>query len=178
MRKSIIKNAFKRQSVDAPAEVVGLLADRLECGLHELQGVVNYLVHYCETLGKPLTSAAAKKALADQGLLEPERTPTPAEIVKAVASTVGVGDDVIRRKNRSPSVSYPRMLAVYLARKLTKHTYAEIGRSVGSIAHSTAISGEKKIREALKADGEMTINGERRKVVDLLDAIERKLKVK
>ena len=46
---------------------------------------------------------------------------------------------------KARSVSYPRMLAMWLARKHTRAALSEIGQFFGRRSHSTVISAEKKV---------------------------------
>ena len=51
-----------------------------------------------------------------------------------------------------PTLAYPRMLAMYLARKHIGAAYSEIGRYFGDRNHSTVISAEKKVAELARAE--------------------------
>ena len=51
----------------------------------------------------------------------------------------------IKSDSRARALAYPRMVAMYLARKHTGAAYSEIGRYFGGRNHSTVISAEKKV---------------------------------
>jgi chromosomal replication initiator protein len=67
------------------------------------------------------------------------------------------------------------MLAVYLARKHTAATYGEIAKHFGVRQHSTAVAGEKKVRQWLTANETLVLGDRKWPVRDLLDRIEREL---
>ncbi len=50
----------------------------------------------------------------------------------------------LQNKGRAWAVSHPRMIAVFLARRHTASSYAEIGGWFGGRNHSTAVAAEKK----------------------------------
>jgi chromosomal replication initiator protein len=49
-------------------------------------------------------------------------------------------------------VAHPRMVAMYLTRKLTKLSYPEIGSRFGGKDHSTVISAVRKIERLCAED--------------------------
>ena len=46
---------------------------------------------------------------------------------------------------RTTNISFPRQTAMYLCRKLTPHSFAEIGRRFGGRDHTTVIHASQKI---------------------------------
>jgi chromosomal replication initiator protein len=61
-----------------------------------------------------------------------------------------ISAEALRSDSRARALAYPRMLAMYLARKLTGAAYSEIGRHFGDRNHSTVISAEKKVDKWLR----------------------------
>ena len=81
----------------------------------------------------------------------------------------------MQNKGRAWAVSHPRMVAVFLARKHTASSYAEIGGWFGGRNHSSAVAAEKKVRQWLAADAELSL-GERRILVrEVVERAEREL---
>jgi chromosomal replication initiator protein len=67
------------------------------------------------------------------------------------------------------------MLAMFLARRHTAAAYSDIGRHFGGRNHSTAVAAEKKVRQWLEADGELTLGGPPVRVRELIERVEREL---
>jgi chromosomal replication initiator protein len=67
------------------------------------------------------------------------------------------------------------MLAVYLARKHTSASYAEIGQYFGGRNHSTAVAAEKRVRQWLASDDTLDLNRVPRRVRELIELVERQL---
>ena len=70
----------------------------------------------------------------------------------------------LRGPTRIQSVARPRMIAMYLARKLTGASFPEIGSRFGGKDHSTVISAVKKIDGLLAQDANL------RSVVTMLES--------
>ena len=79
------------------------------------------------------------------------------------------------RRVAAVSVSQPRMLAMYLARKMTQAAYSEIGEYFGGRNHSTVMSAEKRVRELLTSQATLRIAAQTWKLGDLVGSLEQQL---
>ena len=95
---------------------------------------------------------------------------SPSPIPRFLKEIVGWNRDA-----RAWSVSHPRMLAVFLARKLTAASYGEIGQYFGGRNHSTAVAAEKKVRQWLQSDGTLALSRQTWRVRELIETAERQL---
>jgi chromosomal replication initiator protein len=76
--------------------------------------------------------------------------PGPIEIiVNEVAAEFGITAKALLSRNRSNRVSHPRILAMALARKLTKASFPAIGRAFGR-DHSSVMSAVARSPELQK----------------------------
>lgn len=78
-------------------------------------------------------------------------SPRISEIKRVVGSHYGLTNDEIDGESKLRSLAYPRQVAMFIARKLTKHSYAEIGRRFGGRNHATVFMAVKQV-EARMAD--------------------------
>ena len=69
----------------------------------------------------------------------------------------------------------PAKIAMYLARKHTSASYAEIGQYFGGRNHSTAVAAEKRVRQWLAEDGSLDLNRVPRRVREVIELAERQL---
>lgn len=72
------------------------------------------------------------------------------DIEKAVCDVFGLEPKSLQTKSKSKTISQPRMLAMFLARKYTRAAYSEIGDYFGNRQHSTVISAQKKVEDWLE----------------------------
>jgi len=66
-------------------------------------------------------------------------------IQKAVCNAKGIRLDALLSKRRAAPIVRARMIAVYLARKLTEKSFPELGRRFGGRDHTTILHSVRKI---------------------------------
>ena len=76
----------------------------------------------------------------------------------------------------SRTLSQPRMLAMFLARKLTQAAYSEIGQFFGGRNHSTVMSAEKKVRDWLDTKSMIQVNAQSWPLDELIESLEQQLR--
>jgi chromosomal replication initiator protein len=155
-------------------KVLRFLADQLRGNVRELEGALNSLRHYARVTGRPVDIPLAREALGDL-LRHAVRVVTLADIDAAVCQVLKLAAGTLQSKARAWSVSHPRMLAVYLARKHTAASYAEIGQHFGGRNHSTAVAAEKRVRQWLAADETLALAQVPRRVRVVIELAERLL---
>jgi chromosomal replication initiator protein len=174
MRRQIVLDKSVHRRLDLASEVVDFLADQLRSSISEIEGAINYLEHFADTFGRRLTLEGVRTALGD--IL---RHSVPVlrvdEVRDRFCKLFEIQPRTLSAKKRVRSVSHPRMLVLYLARKYTSATYSEIGREIAELNHSSVIAAEKKILRDLHKDGEIVLGDRTWKVRDALEAFEREL---
>ena len=73
-------------------------------------------------------------------------------ISKMVASHFKLTIEEIKSKNNSRQIAVPRQVAMYLCKRLTKHSFPEIGREFGGKHHTTVMHSVEKIDLVIKDD--------------------------
>ena len=143
-RQQIVNQKAARLTIEIAADALEFVAKRFRNNVRELQGALNCLQTYGRMTGKRINAATARKVLAD---LERDciRIVRIADIEQAVCRMFGVLPDELKSSRRSRSLTQPRMLAMFLARKHTQAAYSEIGKYFGGRIHSTVMSAEKKV---------------------------------
>lgn len=143
-RLGILTQMAKRLDVHLPDDVRGLIASRLTSHARELSGAICRLRATSQVLNRPISLDMAEEALAD--MLRPAgRLVRLPDIAKAVCDTFGVDPRSLQSSRKAKSVSHPRMLAMWLARKYTRAALSEIGEYFGRRSHSTVISAQKRV---------------------------------
>ena len=182
-----IRRACRSTMGRRPVEVLGFEGNDRPEGMHygyaEL-GTLDYVLdhsdlidgarHFAKVTGQPCTPAVAREALGDL-LRHTVRAVTLADVDAAVCAALRIAAGTLQSKSRSWAVSHPRMLAIFLSRKLTAATYGEIAKHFGVKQHSTAVAGEKKVRQWVAAKETLSLGDRKWAVKDLLDRVERDL---
>jgi chromosomal replication initiator protein len=157
-----------------PDDVLRFLAAQLRGNVRELEGALHGVRHFAHVSGRPMSVALAREALADL-LRHAVRVVRLEDVDRAVRAVLRLETGALQSKGRAWAVSHPRMVAVFLARRHTSSSYAEIGGWFGGRNHSTAVAAEKKARQWLQDDAEIAIGERRLRVRDIVERAEREL---
>src|SRR6185369_9363432 len=76
-------------------------------------------------------------------------------IQKVVADYYKVGIDDLKARSNMRQVLFPRQIAMYLCKRLTRKSYPEIGRQFGGKHHTTVMHSVEKIDQLSTTDREI-----------------------
>jgi chromosomal replication initiator protein len=143
-RVNIVKQLAVQLGVQIPEDVQTFIASRLTSHARELAGAVKRLQATSLAHGRPISLSMAEEALSD--LVHHGNSAVKiADIEKAVCEVFGLERESLQSTRKSKTVSHPRMLAMFLARKHTRAALSEIGNYFGQRTHSTVIAANNKI---------------------------------
>jgi chromosomal replication initiator protein len=151
-RLGILRSLAVRSPVEMPEEVLQWLASKLPGDARQLQGALHRIAAASEAYDLPVTHALATTAVKDLVDVARRAVQLP-DIELAICSVFGIEADQLHAEKRSRNVSWPRMLAMWLARKHTRAALAEIGEYFGRRSHSTVIAAQNSV-ERWRAGGE------------------------
>jgi chromosomal replication initiator protein len=173
-RRTIVARKVARLSSRFTDDAIEFVVQRFALSVREMEGALNCLETYGLMTGKTLSLAIARHVLAD---LERDcvRIVRVAEVEQAVCRLFSIGTADLRSPRRNRSVSQPRMLAMYLARKMTQAAYTEIGEHFGGRNHSTVMSAEKRVRDLLASNATVRAGNQEWKLGDLVASLEQQL---
>lgn len=163
-RLAILRSNAEKLGRPVPAEVLELIAERMQSNIRELEGALNRIVAYAYLRDVPLTPDLVDGALADM-LPEPQSL-SPENIVEAVAKTFNQPLDKLLSRDRSAPVALARQVAMYLLREEARLSLPTIGEVLGGRDHTTVMHGYEKISELLETDERL-----RRHVSDLREQL-------
>ena len=112
------------------------------------------LVAISSLRGVPISKMLAQEAM--KNIVDSERPGgmTMDRIARTVASHYKLSVEEMKSKNNSRAVAVPRQVAMYLCKRLTKHSFPEIGREFGGKHHTTVMHSVEKIEALVKEDSE------------------------
>ena len=164
-----MKDSFSRETLD-------YVARRCRKNVREIQGALNCLHGHFTLSGKRITVTRAREILGDMER-ECRKLVRISDVEKVVCDAFGLTTTDMRSKSRRKAVSCPRALAMYVARKLTKSAYREIGMYFGGRDHSTVVAAEKRVLAWITKDSpiELPTSCRGRTVADVIHEIEERL---
>src|SRR5262249_14952947 len=150
-RVAILKKKAERDGLPLPDDVVFFIANKITSNIRELEGSVVRVRAFCKMTGRELSLDLAQEALAPVWGTETRIIKLDA-IQRRVSEVFGVTPDELRSKERTKTLAFPRHVAMYLARHLTRDSLADIGRGFGDKDHTTVLHGVNRIEVLLERD--------------------------
>jgi len=158
-RLAILRSKSEHMGRTMPAEIMDLIARRVQSNIRELEGALNRIMAFADLSGMALTLQLADVALAD--LLPQRGDVKPDAVVEVVARTFNLSVDRLLSPERSHDVALPRQIAMFLMRE-TNISLPQIGRALGGRDHTTVMYACEKIADLLERDDRL-----RRQVVQI-----------
>ncbi|HEY1786482.1 MAG TPA: DnaA/Hda family protein [Pirellulales bacterium] len=174
-RLAIVGQLAVEWEIAVPADVQAYVASHLTSQARELAGALRRLEATSFALGKPITLSMAEEALGDL-IHTSGRAVRLGDIEKAICDVFHLEPDSLQSDRKVKTVSHPRMLAMWLARKHTRVALSEIGHFFGRRSHSTVISAQKKVELWMAAGSPLDIDGRRCNVEDAIRRVEESLR--
>jgi len=149
---AILKRKADLDGIHLPDEIAIFIATKIRSNVRELEGSLVRLVAISSLRGVPISKMLAQDAL--KNIIDSERPDglTMERIARIVASHYRLTVEEMKSKNNSRAVAVPRQVAMYLCKRLTSHSYPEIGREFGGKHHTTVMHSFDKIETLVKKD--------------------------
>jgi chromosomal replication initiator protein len=126
------------------------------------------LVAISSLRGIPVSKDLAKDAIRNIASEEEPGVITIEQIQKTVAAHYKLTVEQLVAKNNARPVAFPRQVAMFLCKKLTKHSYPEIGRAFGGKHHTTVMHSCEKIQSLSTEDAAL-----QKRLLDLSESLRR-----
>ncbi len=153
-RVAIVQKKAHIRGMNIADEIAEYIAHKVHANIRELEGALTTLYAVASTTGKPITLELAQIAMEGQSESS-ARYISITDIIEVVTRHFDVRLADLQSKKRSQSITMPRQICMYLARKLTKHSLEEIGGHLGGRDHTTVMHACNKISEAERSDPQM-----------------------
>jgi chromosomal replication initiator protein len=150
-RMAILKRKGRERGQELPEEVAQIIAERVDTNIRELEGTVNKLYSFSSVTGQAITLDFAREVLTDI-FTKRRGQPSMDDIIEVVTSHFSVKLSELQSKKRTNQIAFPRQIAMFLARKITRHSLEEIGGFFGGRDHSTVLHAVRKIDNLTEDD--------------------------
>ena len=164
-RIAILKTKANANNIPLPDEVAFFLASNINSNVRELEGSLIRVGAFASLTESEITINVVKEALKDI-ITEKRKEIRIDSIQKVVADFFNVKVSDLKSKKKLRAFTFPRQIAMYLSRKLTKSSFPEIGASFGGKDHSTVIFAVRKVEKLIETD---------KYISDTIRSIEKKL---
>ena len=140
---------LKRKSIDwkvrVDESVLRFLAENIRTNVRRLEGALMRVATFASLAGESVTVDKVEHLLRDLIREEASRQISIDTIQRAVAEHYDVRLADMTSRRRPASIAFPRQVAMYLSRSLTKGSLMEIGEAFGGRDHGTVIHACKKV---------------------------------
>ena len=144
-RMAILKKKSLDWKVRVDESVLHFLAEKIRTNVRRLEGALMRVATYASLAGESVTVEKVEHLLRDLIREEGSRQVSIDSIQKAVAEHFDVRLADMTSRRRPASIAFPRQVAMYLSRSLTKGSLMEIGEAFGGRDHGTVIHACKKV---------------------------------
>ncbi len=153
-RIAILRKKRDELKLDVEEETVNFIAENIRSNIRRLEGALIRVVSYSSLTGKPMNQPTLEYLLRDTLDQEKQDELTIEEIQKLVADYYDIRMGDMTSNRRPQAIAFPRQVAMYLCRDLTKHSLPSIG-SAFNRNHATVIHACRLVEDRLKADPQL-----------------------
>jgi chromosomal replication initiator protein len=154
-RLAILHQKAKAWKVKLDEDVLRFLAEKIQTNVRRLEGALMRVATYASLAGESVHVDKIEHLLRDLIREESSRQVTIDTIQKAVAEYYDVRLADMTSRRRPASIAFPRQVAMYLSRSMTKGSLMEIGEAFGGRDHGTVIHACRKVTERLGMEPEL-----------------------
>jgi chromosomal replication initiator protein len=149
-RMAILRKKARTLKIKLRDEIFDFLATRIKTNVRRLEGALMRVASFASLSGKELTNDVVEHLLKDILQEEARRAVTIDQIQRRVAEHFDVRLADMTSKRRPANIAFPRQIAMYLARELTKASLNEIGEAFGGRDHGTVLHACKLVKKRMK----------------------------
>ena len=145
-RLAILRKKAAGLEVSLPAHVLEYLAHRIKSNVRRLEGALLRVASFSSLSGRPLTDESIEHVLRDILQEEARRAVSIDQVQRKVAEHYDVRLADMTSKRRPANIAFPRQVAMFISRRLTKSSLQDIGEAFGGRDHGTVIHACKTVQ--------------------------------
>ena len=150
-RSAIVKRKIEERGLFLDDNIIDLICRNIITNVRDLEKALTKLAAYIELMGRTVTLEVAQRELQDFFSKPEHLSITIDSIQHAVSDYYSLRPADLRGKKRTQAIAFPRQVAMYLARSLTKLSTTEVGREFGR-DHTTVMHACQRVAARLETD--------------------------
>ncbi len=151
-RVAIIKKKATLRHIDIPDDVASYVASKLDDNIRQLEGAITKLQSVSLLDNTSIDLQMAKKTIGNELSKDRPKHISIQDIFDAITVFYDVKLSDLLSKKRHKSVTIPRQVGMWLARKQTRFSLEEIGGYFGGRDHTTVMHAVKTIDKKISND--------------------------
>jgi chromosomal replication initiator protein len=153
---AILRRKMEQWKVDLDNNIVVHIANQIKSNVRRLEGALTRVASYSFLSPEKMSIEKVDDLLGDLVRDENTHLVTVEQIQKAVADYYNLNLSDMSSRRRPASIAFPRQIAMYLSRRLTKLSLVDIGDAFGKRDHGTVIHACKKVKSEIESDPEVS----------------------
>jgi chromosomal replication initiator protein len=129
LRRRILRAKAAAGGVKVPEDCLDRLVESARGSVRDLEGVLIQLVAMASLMKRPIDGELTEAALRKLSSPEPRGRLDATTVIRTVALFFGIAPDALSARSKRKDVLVPRQLAMYLCRRYTSASLAEIARA-------------------------------------------------
>ena len=155
-RVAILRRKMEQWKVNIDNNIVVHIANQIKSNVRRLEGALTRVASYSFLSPEKMSIEKVDDLLGDLVRDENTHLVTVEQIQKAVADYFNLNLSDMSSRRRPASIAFPRQIAMYLSRRLTKLSLVDIGDAFGKRDHGTVIHACKKVKSEIESDPEVS----------------------
>jgi chromosomal replication initiator protein len=151
-RLAILRHKMNDMPGKLSDPVLNFIAERVKTNVRRLEGALNRVAAFASLHGRSISVPQVEVLLRDLLQQEGQQTVSIDVIQRRVAETYDLRLADMSSKRRPANIALPRMVAMYLSRRLTTASLNEIGEAFGGRDHGTVLHANRTIEAKMKDD--------------------------
>ena len=151
-RVAIVQKKIEELGFLLEDSIIGLICRNIRTNVRQLESALTKLSAYRRLMGRTITLEIAQRQLQDF-FSKPENLSISIDsIQRAVSDYFHITPADLKGKKRTKAIAFPRQVAMYLARSLTKFSTTEVGIEFGGRDHTTVMHACRRVTARLQDD--------------------------
>ena len=151
-RVAIIRAKAALRGLTISDDVISYIATRIDSNARELEGAVTTLQGHAALHDQPIDIELARNALGDPATRPAANQASLQHVLDAVTTYYNVRLSDLQSKRRQKSITGPRQVCMWLARRHTRFSLEEIGGYLGGRDHTTVLHSVRTVDQRLADD--------------------------
>ena len=159
-RMTVLRKRVQHDGLALDDDVLGAIAERVPTNVRALEGALIRVVAFASLTTRTPSAALAREVLDDLGTRarpvpgSGPATPSIDDVQDAAAEAFGVSRAELESHARRAGLTWPRQVAMYLAREHARASLPAIGARFGGRDHTTVLHACRRVAERMATDPE------------------------
>ena len=151
-RVAIVRAKARLRDLELPDDAVSYIATKIDTNARELEGALTTIQGHATIHQKSFDLTLTRQVLGDPTDQDQTRQVTLQQVIDAVTKSYNVRLSDLQSKRRHKSITLPRQVCMWLARRRTRFSLQEIGGYFGGRDHTTVMHAIQTVDRRVKDD--------------------------